>query len=354
LSTSSSSPLPYLQPGTTPQTVTPGAAVAPPADVPDFAGDEDHTLDEAHGHAGHAPAPISLSTRISNFLGVTIPFAGLVTAIVLLWGPGFHWLYLWLLLGMYLLTVTGIGVGFHRLLTHRAFETPRAVKYVLTVLGSMAMEARPIKWVAIHRSHHHHSDGDADPHSPHHHGAGFVGMLKGFWHAHLGWVFQPDRAHIDRYVADLKADRGLVRVDKLFALWVALGLLLPAAIAFLVTGTWNGALLGFIWGGVARIFLVHHVTFSINSVCHIWGTREFRSDDHSTNNLIFGVLALGEGWHNNHHAFPTSARHGLHWWQIDASYYVIRALALVGLARKVRLPSPQSLEAKRRTTAATA
>lgn len=295
--------------------------------------------------------PMSRAARFVILLAVVVPFAGLVAAIALLWGYGISWVQLGLLLGMYLLTILGITVGYHRLFTHRAFETNGAVKAVLAILGSMAVQGPLLRWVASHRRHHQHSDDHQDPHSPHAHsgeGAGDVmGVLRGLWHAHVGWLFTPDIAGWRRYVGDLAKDGLLRRISDLFPLWVAIGLLLPALLGGLLTMTWTGVLLGFIWGGLVRVFLVHHVTWSINSVCHIWGTRPFKSDDESRNNFVMGVLALGEGWHNNHHAFPTSARHGLRWWQVDVSYLVIRGLELLGLARKVRVPAATALMAKR-------
>ena len=280
---------------------------------------------------------------------ITIPFAGLIAAIVLLWGVGFSWLYLGLLLGGYVLTAFGITVGYHRLFTHKSFRTNAPVKVVLGALGSMAVEGPIIQWVATHRRHHQHSDRPGDPHSPHEHGEGVMSVLKGFLHSHFGWFFSPapTQERMERYVPDLMADKAVRWTSKLFLVWVALGLLIPAGIAFAVTGTWTGALLGLIWGGLVRIFLVHHVTWSVNSVCHLWGARPFSSHDHSRNNLLFGVLAFGEGWHNNHHAFPTSARHGLSWWQIDVSYMLIRLMGLLGLAKDIRVPSPERIEAKR-------
>jgi stearoyl-CoA desaturase (delta-9 desaturase) len=172
------------------------------------------------------------------------------------------------------------------------------------------------------------------------------GAVKGFLHAHMGWLFEDLRADMKRYVPDLLADRTTVRINQLFPLWVALGLLIPAAIGGLVTMTWMGAFLGFLWGGIVRICVLHHVTWSINSVCHIWGSRDYASGDESRNNPIFGILAFGEGWHNNHHAFPASARHGLKWWQFDSSWVIIRTLEKLGLASKVRLPAPDRLAAK--------
>jgi stearoyl-CoA desaturase (delta-9 desaturase) len=168
-------------------------------------------------------------------------------------------------------------------------------------------------------------------------------LIYGFWHSHVGWVFRPDPADLDRYVKDLRQYASVRVASAMFPLWIILGLLIPAMLGGLISGHWSGVLLGFVWGGLVRVFLVHHVTWSVNSICHLWGSSPYPEKDHSRNNLVFGVLALGEGWHNNHHAFPTSARHGLRWWQIDISYYVIKLLALVGLAWKVRLPANRSI-----------
>jgi stearoyl-CoA desaturase (delta-9 desaturase) len=290
----------------------------------------------------------SLAVRAVTFLAVVLPLLGVVAAIALLWGEGVTWVHLGLLVGMYLLTVLGITVGFHRLFTHRSFEAKRSVKALFAVLGSMAVQGPLLEWVALHRRHHQHSDGHDDPHSPHAHGGGIKGVLRGIWHAHIGWLFKPYAAGWQRYVGDLAKDGLLRRISKLFPLWVSLGLLIPAVLGGLLTMTWMGVLHGFIWGGLARIFLVHHVTWSINSVCHLWGSRPYRTrDDQSRNNLVFGLLAMGEGWHNNHHAFPTSARHGLRWWQIDASYWVIQLLAALGLVWKVRVPAAEALVIKR-------
>jgi len=285
--------------------------------------------------------------RVASLLAVIVPFLGLVAAVVFLWGWGFSWVDLGLLLGMYILTAVGITVGYHRLFTHRAFETTPVVQFLLGALGSMAVEGPLLKWVAMHRRHHQHSDKPDDPHSPHHQGKGLLGLLRGAWHAHLGWVFDRDPPNLDRYVKDLRLSGLLRMVSRLFPVWVAVGLLLPAVLGGLLTGTWTGALFGLLWGGLVRIFLVHHVTWSINSVCHLWGRRPYRSNDQSRNNFVFGVLGLGEGWHNTHHAFPTSARHGLRWWQIDASYGFIRALALLGLAWNVKVAEKQAQAAQR-------
>jgi stearoyl-CoA desaturase (delta-9 desaturase) len=308
---------------------------------------------------GSALEDRSWTRRAVSLVAIIMPLAGLIVAMILMWGEGavgagFGWLLATLLGVGYLLSTIGICVGYHRLFTHKSFETGPVVKAILGILGSMAVEGSILHWVATHRRHHQHSDRPDDPHSPHNHGVtSGVGRtlwsrIRGFGHAHIGWFFTPDSADLQKYVPDLKADKVTRRVSDLFSLWVAIGLLAPAAIAFAVTGTWMGALLGFLWGGLVRVFLVHHITWSINSVCHLWGSRPFDSHDHSRNNVLFGILAFGEGWHNNHHAFPTSARHGLRWWEFDLSYWIIRGLEAFGLARAVRVPSPERIEAKRR------
>lgn len=280
---------------------------------------------------------LSLAARLVNLSAVFLPFLGLVIAAILLWGTGFSWIQLCLLLGMYVLTALGITVGYHRLFTHRSFKTHTATQWILTVLGSMAAQGTLIQWVACHRRHHQKSDKPGDPHSPHLHGQGIRGVLRGLWHSHVGWVFDAETPRPSTYVPDLLKSRNLRLASQLFPLWVAVGLVLPALIGGLLAGSWMGAWLGLLWGGLVRIFLVHHVTWSVNSICHFWGTQPFPHGDHSKNNFLFGLLAMGEGWHNNHHAFPTSARHGLRWWQIDISYFVIRALELLGLAWDVKL-----------------
>jgi len=289
---------------------------------------------------------ISLGVRVANLLAVVVPFAALLLAIVSLWGRGFSWTDFGLLMGMYVVTVLGITVGFHRLFTHRAFETNAVVAFVFAVLGSMAVQGRLFTWVAMHRRHHQHSDQINDPHSPHHEGEGAWGVLRGMWHAHVGWIFRPKPLDLPRYAKDLSQSRSLRIANRLFFVWVGAGLLIPAAVGGLITQTWIGAFWGFVWGGLVRVLLVHHVTWSINSVCHIWGRRPYTSGDESRNNFLFGVLAFGEGWHNTHHAFPTSARHGLRWWQPDVSYWVIRALAGVGLAWNLKLPSMKTQSAR--------
>ncbi len=318
--------------------------------------DEDHLADAEE-------QPASLVRRVASIAAVTIPPIGLIVAIILLWGVAFSWIHLVLLVVGYLITAVGVTVGYHRLFTHKSFEAHPAVKWFLGVAGSMAIQGPILGWVATHRMHHQHSDKHADPHSPHVRAAkdgetvqrqGVWGSIRGFMHAHIGWFFTPDPPQeiMDRYVPDLMADPMTRRISDQFAFWVAVGIVLPGLIAWAVTGSWVGGLLGILWGSAARIFLVHHVTWSVNSVCHLWGTRPFKSHDHSRNNPVFGILALGEGWHNAHHAFPASARHGLRWWEFDAAYLMIRGLEVVGLAKNVRVPEPERIEAKRNRAAA--
>jgi stearoyl-CoA desaturase (delta-9 desaturase) len=301
---------------------------------------------KAEGALDEDGEQLTVLARIANLGAIVLPIAGLVAAMLLSWGWGFSWTALGLLLGMYLLTGLGITVGYHRLFTHRAFETSRVLKATFAILGSMAVQGPVLHWVAVHRRHHQHSDKDGDPHSPHRHGRGVLAVLRGLFHAHVGWVFLPVTPHLMRYVSDLRQSKMIRIISALFPVWVLAGLAIPTILGGLITLSWSGAFLGFIWGGLVRIFLVHHVTWSVNSVCHFWGSRPYRTGDHSRNNLLFGILALGEGWHNNHHAFPTSARHGLRWWQFDASYWVIRMLAAMKLAWSVKLPTTGLLTAK--------
>ena len=305
-----------------------------------------HSLAEATAEAALQPAP--LAVRLATMAAVVLPPLALVGAMILAWGGWFGWIDVALLAGMYVISGLGITIGYHRLYTHKSFATRGPVAALFAIFGGMAAQGPVIWWCATHRKHHQHSDHEHDPHSPHAgHAPGVRGAVKGFLHAHMGWLFADLRADMKRYVPDLLADATTVRINRLFPLWVLLGLAIPTAIGGLVTMSWTGALLGLLWGGIVRICVLHHVTWSINSVCHIWGSRDYASGDESRNNAIFGILAFGEGWHNNHHAFPASARHGLKWWQFDSSWLIIRALEKCGLAKKVRLPAPERLAARR-------
>lgn len=275
------------------------------------------------------------------------PLLGVALAVAALWGWGIGGMELGLFVAFYLVTCLGVTVGYHRLFTHRSFEAHPAVRAALAVAGSMAVQGSVIEWVAIHRRHHAYADAYGDPHSPHLADAsGVRGALRGLWHAHVGWFLTPDRTNQDRWAPDLQADPVLARVDRAFPLLVVASFALPPLLALALTGSLWVAVSAFLWASVVRIFLLHHVTWSINSICHFFGEQPFATRDEATNNWPLSVLSFGESWHNNHHAFPTSARHGLLRGQVDLTYRVIRGLECLRLARNVRLPSAQMIARK--------
>lgn len=281
--------------------------------------------------------------KIVNLFAVVIPFLATIAAIVLFWNQIVTPADLIIMVCMYLVTALGITVGFHRLLTHRSFQTFKPIEYFFAIIGSMAVQGPVNTWVADHRKHHAHTDQEGDPHSPHvGHDGGVKGVLAGLFHAHVGWTFtEHGKADQKKYAKDLYEDRGMRFISDWFPLWVVLGLLIPALAGYLVTGTLAGAAGAFLWGGLVRVFFVHHITWSINSVCHFLGTRRFEVDDESTNVFWLALPSLGEAWHHNHHAFPRSANHGLKKWELDPSAWVIGAMEKVGLARKVVRITPE-------------
>jgi stearoyl-CoA desaturase (delta-9 desaturase) len=296
----------------------------------------------------HTPAPMSLAHKLINLAGIVLPLVGVTLAIALLWDRFVGPVELSILAVGYVLTGLGITVGFHRLFTHRSFETSKTLRYVFATLGQMAVEGDVLAWVADHRKHHQFSDREGDPHSPH---AGFEdgwkGALHGLWHAHTGWLFSMEgRAVRERYCPDLVSDRGLRVIARLFGPMVLFSLAVPSVAGYFLVGGARGALAGLIWGGAVRIFLLHHVTFSINSICHFIGARRFRSRDESRNVWWLSLLSFGEAWHNNHHAFPTSAFHGLRRFELDPSAWLILALEKTGLAWKVTRIGPERQAAK--------
>jgi stearoyl-CoA desaturase (delta-9 desaturase) len=288
---------------------------------------------------------MSNTARVINLLAVVLPPIAIATAVVVFWNDvvGLHDLVL--LLVMYVVTGFGVTVGFHRMLTHRSFGTPKPVEYLFAAAGSMAVQGPVINWVADHRKHHAHTDEEGDPHSPHvGRGKGVLGALRGLLHAHVGWlVSDHGRADRERYARDLVEDPGMQLINRSFLGLVALGLALPAAIGWLVTGRLSGALTGLLWGGLVRIFLLHHVTWSINSICHFFGRRRFAVDDHSTNVWWLALPSFGEAWHHNHHTFPRSAQHGLSKVEsrLDPSAWLIAGMEKVGLARDVVRITPE-------------
>jgi stearoyl-CoA desaturase (delta-9 desaturase) len=265
--------------------------------------------------------PVIFKTAV--LVVVIVPLLATLLAIYLLWERAVYWSDLVLLATTYTLIILGVTLGYHRMLAHRSFSCQPVIKFILLVLGSMALQGYAIEWAATHIKHHALADREGDPHSP----------LEGFFHAHIGWIFGYGQNNPDPnlYCRHLLKDPLVIFISRTYVLWVVLGLAIP-----LVIGGWTG----FLWGSLVRVFLVHHVTFSVNSVCHTFGKREFQTKDRSRNEWIVGLLAFGEGWHNNHHAFPRSAFHGLHWWQFDLSGYIIKILDRLGLAQDVyRIPS---------------
>jgi stearoyl-CoA desaturase (delta-9 desaturase) len=285
---------------------------------------------------------MSVARRLGNLAGTVLPLVGLVVAIVLLWDRMVGVRELTILFVGYLVAGLGITVGYHRLFTHRSFQTSRAVRYAFAILGQFAVEGNVVSWVANHRKHHQFADRSGDPHSPHaDRGEGFVEGLKGLWHAHTGWLFDADAtADPTRYAKDLLEDRGLRVISWLFVPMVGLSLIIPGLVGWAWIGGRYGFLAGLVWGGAVRILLLHHVTWSINSICHYWGRRQFAVRDESRNVWWLAWLSFGESWHNNHHAFPTSAFHGLRRTEIDPGGWLIWALERAGLVwQVVRIPT---------------
>ncbi len=294
------------------------------------------------------PQPRGLLIALWAF--VLIPFAALLAAVPVAWGWGISWLDITMFVVLYLIGGIGIGTGFHRHLTHGSFKANRGLHLALTIAGSVAIEGSPIQWVADHRRHHAFSDVEGDPHSPWRYGSSFWGLTKGLFHAHMGWLmFSRQMTNRARFAPDLIADKDVRRVDRLFVPIVLASVFAPAVIGGLVTWSWQGALTGLFWAGLLRIGLLHHVTWSINSVCHVYGDRPFetREGDKASNFWPLAILSFGESWHNLHHADPTCARHGVDRGQIDINARFIWILEKFGWACEVRWPKADRLDAKR-------
>ncbi|HEV7207849.1 MAG TPA: acyl-CoA desaturase [Mycobacteriales bacterium] len=278
---------------------------------------------------------------------IVVPLLALLAAVPVAWGWGLGWHDILLAVAFYAVAGHGITVGFHRYFTHGAFKATRALRVCLAVAGSMAVEGPVIRWVADHRRHHAFSDQDGDPHSPWRYGTSLGALAKGLFHAHMGWLFHAEQTNQRRFAPDLLADKDICTISKLFAPLTAVSFLLPALIGGLWSWSWQGAATALFWAGLVRVALLHHVTWSINSICHTVGDRPFHSRDKATNVWWLAAVSMGESWHNLHHADPTCARHGVDRGQIDSSARVIQLFEQLGWARDVRWPQPTRLAAKR-------
>jgi stearoyl-CoA desaturase (delta-9 desaturase) len=303
----------------------------------------------AGGADAKGPKPIIVGKRqwwnqMGVFIFILVPFAALIAAVPLTWGWGLTWLDVGLAFAFFYITGHGVTIGYHRYFTHGSFKAKRPLKIALAITGSMALQGPPIIWVADHRRHHAYSDREGDPHSPWLYGTSPWAMAKGFWHAHMGWVFDRELTNKQRFAPDLLADKDIVRVNNLFAVWTTATLLLPALIGGLVTWSWWGAFTAFFWAGLVRVAILHHVTWSTNSICHMWGERPFASRDKAANVWPLAILSFGESWHNLHHADPTCARHGVKKGQIDTSARIIWFFEKLGWVHSVRWPTTQRLQ----------
>jgi stearoyl-CoA desaturase (Delta-9 desaturase) len=285
--------------------------------------------------------------QVGLFFFVTVPFLALLAAIPVAWGWGLGWRDVLISLAMYVATGLGITVGFHRYFTHGSFRAPRWLKIVLAVAGSLAIEGPVVRWVADHRRHHAFSDREGDPHSPWRYGETIPALTKGLWHAHTGWLFDREQTNPRKYTPDLLRDPDIARISAMFPALVAVSMLLPPVLGGLLSWSWQGAVTAFFWGSLVRVALLHHVTWSINSICHAVGKRPFKSRDRSGNVWWLAVFSFGESWHNLHHADPTSARHGVLRGQVDISARLIRWFERLGWARDVRWPKADRLAARR-------
>ena len=295
-------------------------------------------------------APLQAVQRRKALVVIVVPFLGTLAAVAYTFVRPLTVVDLWLFGVLYVSTCLGVTVGFHRHFAHRAFQAHPALSATLGIFGSMAAQGTMIYWVATHRRHHQFAELGLDPHSPYIHDGKPLAGWRGFWHSHVGWMLHSRMTNTAKFARDLIRDPLLSRVNELYSVWVLLGLLLPAAIGGLAAGSWGGALSGFLWGGMVRMFLVHHFMWTSGSTAHMFGTRPYATEDMSKNNILLALPTLGEGWHNNHHAFPSSAQFGQRWWQMDPGGWAIRAFETLGWAWGTHAPSEEQME--RRKTAA--
>jgi stearoyl-CoA desaturase (Delta-9 desaturase) len=279
---------------------------------------------------------------------ICLPLVGVVYAVIRFWGHGIGWLDLSLAIGLYLLTGHGLAVGFHRLFTHGSFRAARPLKVALAIAGSMGVEGSLYTWVAQHRRHHAYADRQGDPHSPWQYGTGVGAQLRGLGHAHVGWLFAMNPSEPERWIPDLLNDKDLRFVSRTAWLWTLVSLLTPFLLGLVITRSVEGGLLAFLWAGLVRIALLHHVTWGVNSLAHMFGDRPFRTRDRSTNLGALALFSFGDSWHNAHHAYPSLARHGVDRWQVDSSARLIRSFERLGWASNVRWPEAVKLAVRRR------
>jgi stearoyl-CoA desaturase (delta-9 desaturase) len=281
---------------------------------------------------------------------VTVPLAGVAALFPLMWGWGLNWLDLLLGFSLYCITTIGIGCGNHRLFTHGSFTASKSMQRSLAVAGSLAIEGPLLVWVADHRRHHKYSDREGDPHSPWRYGPGFWDLTRGLLYAHTGWmIFNPNKTSPQKFAPDILADRTLMRISKAFPVWVVVSLSISPLVGGLASMSWHGAITAFFWGTLVRMFLMHHVTWSVNSVCHTFGNEDFEVRDKSRNVAWLAIPTFGESWHNLHHVDPTCARHGALKGQIDMNARLIRWAELAGWATDVRWPEASRLAGKQIT-----
>jgi stearoyl-CoA desaturase (delta-9 desaturase) len=275
---------------------------------------------------------------------MVLPVLALAVAVPLAWGWGLTITDVVIAFVAYVVSGMGVTVGFHRYFTHSSFKATRPMRIALAIAGSLAFQGGIVSWVADHRRHHAFSDKEGDPHSPWLFGTGPVAVARGFWHAHMGWLFDRDRTNARRFAPDLLADRDIAAVDRQFIFLTLASLGIPTLIGGLVSWSWWGALTALLWGGLVRVGLLHHVTWSINSICHMFGSRPFASRDRSANVWWLALLSFGESWHNLHHADPTCARHGVKRGQIDVSARLVWIFEKFGWVHSVRWPTARRLE----------
>jgi stearoyl-CoA desaturase (Delta-9 desaturase) len=284
--------------------------------------------------------------RVVIGIFIVLPMLAVVAAIPIALNGWITWLDVALVLAFWAITGLGITLGYHRYFTHGSFKAPRGVKIALGIMGSMALQGSVAQWVADHRKHHKFSDEVGDPHSPWRYGTSKRAVAKGLFYSHIAWIFEEQNSAVEQYAPDLRADKDLDRISRLFPVWVTLSLLLPAVLGGLLTWSWIGALTAFFWASLVRIAFLHHVTWSINSICHVFGRRPFKSRDLSSNVAWLAIPSFGESWHNLHHAEPTAARHGVLKGQVDPTAAIIRVMERLHLARDVRWPKPERVAAK--------